>query len=333
MNPVLPLIAAILAVAPALDAAEPFLKPNDVIALVGGEDMVAASEYGYLELLLQRALPEYHLKVRSLAWEGDTVFEQPRDLNYPTLEAQLDEVGATVVIVQFGQMESLAGTSKLPEFIKAYEKLIERVGAGKRRVVPIIPALQGEAGTAYAEAIRSLQPAAMRAQPGGLTDISPGLQPGVSGSKRMRPEGAPERSAAPAGADAKTNDDPRVSPGANLRQPSGLETSRDGVHFSFAEHQRTAHAVAATLSGTSDDRGFIDEHLRQIIAAKNRLWFHYYRPQNWAFLAGDRTEQPSSRDWKDPSKRWFPEEMKQWLPLIDAKEKEIWALAAKAAKP
>jgi hypothetical protein len=89
-------------------ADEPFFKKNDVIALVGGEDMVAMSEYGYLELLLQRALPDYHLKFRDLAWEGDTVFEQRRDLNFPPLEAQLDQVGATVVICQFGQMESLA---------------------------------------------------------------------------------------------------------------------------------------------------------------------------------------------------------------------------------
>src|SRR6187399_1818535 len=111
-------------------ADEPFFKKNDVIALVGGEDMVAMSEYGYLELLLQCALPDYHLKFRDLAWEGDTVFEMRRDLNFPTLEAQLDQVGATVVICQFGQMESLAGKEKLPEFIAAYEKLIERMSAG-----------------------------------------------------------------------------------------------------------------------------------------------------------------------------------------------------------
>ena len=44
-------------------ANDPFFKKNDVIALVGGEDMVAMSEYGYLELLLQRALPDYHLQI------------------------------------------------------------------------------------------------------------------------------------------------------------------------------------------------------------------------------------------------------------------------------
>src|SRR5687767_6810824 len=73
----------LLSFCPLLRAQEPFLKPNDVVALVGGEDMVVASELGYLEAVMQRALPTYKLKFRSLAWEGDTVFEQRRDLNYP----------------------------------------------------------------------------------------------------------------------------------------------------------------------------------------------------------------------------------------------------------
>jgi hypothetical protein len=75
------------------------------------------------------------------------------------------------------------------------------------------------------------------------------------------------------------------------------------------------------------------EPLLAVIRAKNRLWFDYWRPQNWAFLAGDRTAQPSSRDHLDPSKRWFPPEREAFLPLIEAKEKEIDALAQKLAKP
>ena len=100
-------VVSALSVVPFSRAAEPFLQKGDVIALVGGEDMVVAGELGYLELLLTRALPEQHLRFRCLAWEGDTVFEQRRDLNFPPLEAQLDQVGATVVLCQFGQMESL----------------------------------------------------------------------------------------------------------------------------------------------------------------------------------------------------------------------------------
>ena len=71
------------------------------------------------------------------------------------------------------------------------------------------------------------------------------------------------------------------------------------------------------------------EKVRQAVIAKNRLWFNYWRPQNWAFLNGDRTEQPSSRDHRDPKKRWFPEEMEKFLPMIEAKEREIWEEAAK----
>jgi hypothetical protein len=72
--------------------------------------------------------------------------------------------------------------------------------------------------------------------------------------------------------------------------------------------------------------------LHELINDKNRLWFDYWRPQNWAFLAGDRTVQPSSRDHVDPSKRWFPPERELFLPLIEAKEAEIAALAAKLAQ-
>src|SRR5690349_24686030 len=81
-------------------AEETFLKPNDVVALVGGEDMVVAGELPYLESFAHWNLRSYKLKFRSLAWEGDTVFEQRRDLNYPSLEAQLDKIGATVVLAQ-----------------------------------------------------------------------------------------------------------------------------------------------------------------------------------------------------------------------------------------
>jgi hypothetical protein len=73
--------------------------------------------------------------------------------------------------------------------------------------------------------------------------------------------------------------------------------------------------------------------LRQLIREKSRLWFNYYRPQNWAFLAGDRINQPSSRDHLNQEKRWFPAEMEEYLPLISAKEREIWMMAQAWQKP
>ncbi len=273
-------------------AAEPLLKPGDVVALVGGEEMVAAAEAGHLEFQLMRCLPEQKLRFRSLAWEGDTVFEQPRDLNYPTLELQLAEVGATAVIAQFGAMESLAGRDKVGEFTAAYEKLIERLrGEAKRRVILLgpAPAAPGSAGVARFHALE------------GYTAAIRGLGQRL-GLQVIIPDDAAD-----------------FAPAAY----------RDPVHLNDTGQQALAARVAQALAGTkpAGPTSTSELNLADSIQAKNRLWFHYARPQNWAFLNGDRTVQPSSRDHLDPSKRWFPEEMKQWLTLIADKEKEIWSLA------
>ncbi len=314
---------------------EPFLKAGDVVALVGGEDMVSASEYGYLELLLQRALPDFHLKVRSLAWEGDTVFEQRRDLNYPTLEQQLDQIGATVVICQFGQMESLAGKEKLPDFIAAYEELITRVsGGGNRRFILIRPGYFEKGEPPYVR--------------------PPNLYPDRT-FPIAKPNLVLDAYRAAIRTIAETHHYPVVLgqlSGEELREtgyPDAIEgkewptmmNTRDGVHRNgngYVLLQQHLQATLPELRHANSNQTFISsgevtkppeyEPLRQLIIQKNRLWYHYYRPSNWAFLAGDRTHQPSSRDYLDPTKRWFPAEMEQWLPLIGAKEKEIWAAAA-----
>jgi hypothetical protein len=300
---------------PEARAAEPFLKKGDVIAFVGGEDMVVAGEHGYLELLLTRALPDLHLRFRTLAWEGDTVFEQRRDLNFPTWEEQLDKIGATVVIAQFGQMESLAGVRKLPDFTVAYQKLIERFGAnGKRRVALIGPSrFEGE--TVLSKAQASARNESISVYFAAILKLKEEIFP--------------------------------ISLVAEIDQflPQSWRQTRDGVHLDDWGHKMLAATVGEQLCSIKlefdlvlgkelDQPGNADLHrLRALIVEKNRLWFDYWRPQNWAFLAGDRTVQPSSRDHIDPSKRWFPPEREQFLPLIEAKEKEIDALAAKLAKP
>jgi len=297
---------------------EPFFKKGDVIALVGGEDMVVASEYGYLEMFLVGALPDYQLRFRDLAREGDTVFEQPRDLNFPTWEEQFDKIGATVVICQFGKMEGLAGKEKLPEFIAAYEKLVERLqGGGKRRVVLLAPSRLAKWNSTTG----------LNAEPD------------------------------PAGY-GKAIEDLAIGAKITWIPALGLASIHDGGHLTAADQFREAFQTSVKLAafkpvalasrrplgGDSDMGGIVQinssgaitdspshQQLHSAIVAKNKLWFNYWRVQNWAFLAGDRTNQPSSRDWRDPSKRWFPAEHEEFLPLIEAKEKEIDALAAKLA--
>ena len=292
-------------------AEDPFFKKNDVIALVGGEDMVVASEYGYLETLLTRALPDYHLRFRNLAWEGDTVYEQHRDLNFPSWEEALDKIGATVVICQFGQMESLAGTDKIPDFIDAYEKLLQRFsGEKKRRIVLVGPVyfnLFANADIVHDEALDKRRQAYAKA------------------IQQM----------------AQRREEPFVDTmGAALGWSVG---TRDRVHLNWEGQERLGGDITRKLLGSvlsqkaqpseEGTRSVEDQKkLGELIVAKNKLWFDYWRVENWAFLFGDRTNQPSSRDHRDPSKRWFPAEREEFIPLIEAKEKEIDALAAKISQ-
>src|SRR5438552_18328914 len=115
------------------------LHSNDVIAFVVGANVVSSQKYAYLDTLLRIGLPQLNLRIRSVAHEGDTVYEQPRDYNYPTIEKQLTEYRATVILAQFGQMESLDGTNRLPEFISAYDKLVARLAQEGRRVALLSP--------------------------------------------------------------------------------------------------------------------------------------------------------------------------------------------------
>ena len=103
-----------------LPRAEAFFRSNDVVCLIGGANVVSAQEYGYLETLIQLGSPGLNLHFRSLAHEGDTVFVQPRDYNYPSIPRQIDRARATVVLCYFGQNEALNGTNSLAGFVAAY---------------------------------------------------------------------------------------------------------------------------------------------------------------------------------------------------------------------
>lgn len=286
----------------------PLLNTNDVIAFVGGEDVVAMQQYGYVEMMLAREIAAKNLRFRNLGWEGDTVFEQRRELNFPAWEQTLAKIGATVIVAQFGQAESLRGIEALPRFREAAEKLLTRLAGTNRLVIVLAP-------TPFAKPPRALPD---------LTTNNATLALYSDELKNL------------CGINQWSFVDAWTSSHASSRP-----LTRDGLHLSAEGHWRLAFETAALretrristpLSFLPTKGRFASpeaERLRQAIIAKNQLWFDYWRPQNWAFLAGDRTEQPSSRDHRNPKLRWFPNEMELFLPLIEAKEREVRELAGK----
>ncbi len=291
---------------------EPFaFKPGDVAVFIGGASVVAAQENACLETILTLNLPAFGVRFRNMGWEADTVFEQRRDLNFGPWSQQFKRVGATVIIAQFGQMESLRGIESLPAFVAAYDKLLDEFAKRTERIVMVSPfpfektdaplpdlTRRNDDLGHFADAIHQLS----RKRGHHFVDLFTPFQQRGHGDFRM------------------TSDGFSLNPYGHWI--TAVETSKQLGLGPVESHLKFEIADGTLLPPSA-------EQLRQAILAKNRYWFDYWRPMNWAFLRGDRTEQPSSRDHRDPKIRWFPEELEKFMPLIDAREREIAAQAGK----
>ena len=280
------------------------LHTNDVVAFLGGANVVAAQESGHLETLLTLSTPGKGIKFRNLGWEGDTVYVQPRDFKFPALTNQLERVQATVLFLSFGQTEALQGLDKLSGFTAAYEKLLDTLLQQTPRIVLITPPPfekpQGKLPDgsennaclgAYAGAIREL--AERRNLP--LVDLY--------------------------GALGKLKSPPRLTDNGFYLTASGQAEVARLTYGELNLPKGFKQTPAVNPEGKWIEPEW--ESVRKAVIAKNQLWFNFWRPMNWAFLGGDRTEQPSSRDHRDPSVRWFPTEMDKYLPLIEKAEADI----------
>ena len=289
------------------------LRQGDVVVFLGGEAVVLEGETGHLESLLTAAFPGRGVRYRNLAWEGDTVLEQPRDVNFPGVAEQLKRVGATVIIAQFGKSESFAGRDGLAGFVAAYEKFCDELAKQTPRIVlvtpvpfekptdPLLPDLSARNADLrlYVEATRALAERRGYLCVDLFTDVSK------------------------EGEDGLTDDGLRLTPRGAGRAAMVLARRLGAV-------EAASRACDVTDRGRWEVPGGPMEALRQAVVAKNQLWFDYWRPMNWAFLGGDRVFVQASRDHRDPNVRWFPDELERFRPLIEKAEARVEE-AAKAA--
>ena len=297
-------------------------NPDDVIAFAGGTNIATMREYGILETLILAAHPTTKLHLWNLGWDGDTVYEQFRDVGFGSWSKNLDSLGVDVVFVQFGQLESLDGEKALPGFVKAYQKLLDSIRKTDRRIVLLSPTpfepnmvpqtLMGKSenpmNTApvelYADAIQKMA----KDEGYHYIDLFHPLQK-LSSLAYWTEDGKHVNRSG----ELTIHD-------MHLYMITPLTT--DGLHLSFGGQDLVASLIMAEL-GLPGNISRRLESLRQEVLQKNVLWFNYWRPSNWAFLNGDRITQPFSHDWKDKNRRIFPEEMKAFEPLIREAEQRI----------
>ena len=286
----LPLASAFLALSVSAFA-EPLVKPDDTVALAGGANIERTRFYPWLQTQLVAAFPDGTLKVRNFGWEGDTVFEQWRDggdvekldakrraaekRNQETTgttswrqqrdwNQQLTDAGATLVLAQFGQMESLAGDKGLPAFIAAYETLIAEFAKGGRRVILLEPVPFEKSDLPHGPDLPALN-TTLAAYTTAIRELATKLKLPIV---------------------------PLTVVGEN--RPALTE---NGFHLSEAGHRFVAKRVMEGLGLTAAPDDSLAAAHREM-GEFERLWFDYWRPMNWAFLTGDRTNVPYSRDWR-----------------------------------
>lgn len=279
------------------------LQQDDVVVFTGGEDARVAQELGYLETLLSLSAAGRRVQYRNMAWEGDTVYEQLRPLNFGSWTDQFRRCGASVIVAQFGQVEALQGAAGVDRFAAAYEALLAQFAQTTKRIVLVSPA-------PFAKG------------PVDLTARNADLKLYVDAIRKI----------------AAKNGFLFVDLSTSTMAAAG--SMRDGLHLSDAGHWTAARETARQLEipGVSDldapdatgaFRKESLEKLRRAVQVKNGLWTDAWRPANWAFLNGDRMEQPSSRDHVDRRIRWFPVEIQQFPALLREQESKIDALLEK----
>lgn len=263
---------------------------NETFIFAGQTNLAREQKFGHLEAALANAYADKKPVFRSMAWEADTVYEQWRDLNFGSWESQLRAAGATAAIIQFGQMEALDGTGKLPQFKAAYHRLLDQFASVTPRLILLSP-------TPFEKPLAPLAP-----------DLSPRNLEAKAYTAAIS-EIAEQRGAI--FIDVFT---PLLGNKTRLTE-NGVHLTDDGL--------KTVAALIAKQLGAGETTP--TPELLTSITDKNRLWFDCWRPANWSFVYGDRIQWPFGKSSVDaPSLRAAFESLKPMVASLDA---EIHALA------
>jgi len=283
-------------------AADFAFNDDDVVVFMGGTNVARQAEFGYLETLLTLGAGESKVYFRNMGWPADTVYRQQRPRNFGTHGEQLDRVQATIVIATFGQMEVLDGLARLPDFIAAYESLLDELAARTQKIVLVTP-------LPFAHPAREHLP-----------DLT-AHNPDVAAYSAAIVELARRRD--------YVSVDLGKFPTTGLTTDS-LQLTANGAWQVAFETSRQLLQRSPLSAGDIDRNGKLTspkaEKLRQAILGKNVLWKQHWRPTNWSFAYGNRTHVPSSHDHRPGQPRWFPNELDGLIPLIEQSEDQLLKL-------
>ena len=321
-------LAALCLLAPLLaltgNAAESFqFADGDVVAFVGNTVIERAQDYGHLETALTLAAGEGKTVVfRNLGWSGDSVYGDARSYfgppqeGFDRLQTAIAELKPTVIISCYGAVAAMTegdgwteakaaeGHSGMDRFVFGYGRLLD--------------ALTKSAGGELREIVL-LSPPPLENLPAPMPDQAERNQR-LSTYRDAIAELARKRGHRMVDLFAMMGGE-TLSAG-KLSSPRLTE---NGVHYTPEGYRKMAQEIARGLglpvidysSGSASA-----ETLRETVVAKNRLFFHRWRPANetYLFLFRKREQGPNAK------------EIPMFDPLIAAEEKKINELKSTVIK-
>jgi lysophospholipase L1-like esterase len=283
-----------------INAAPPVFSLSDAdrVVFVGATLVERDQQYGYFETMLHARFPKVAFTFRNLGWSGDSVWGEARAEfgsqkdGYAKLVQEVSEAKPTMLLICYGQSEAFAGEAGLAKFEQQYETLLSDVAKTGAKIWLIGPTCHEDLPRPlpdpadhnrrikmYNDAVREL--AARRGC--GFVDLLAALP---DGSKQSPPR----------------------------------PLTDDGLHFTAYGAWRFGEATLAGLiadsapvAPASGEAAAKFEAIRQRTIAKNRQFFHRWRPQNDTYIFGFRKHEQGKNAVEIP----------QFDPIVQKMEQEI----------
>lgn len=293
-----------------LAAAEPDGQPpielnsGDRVVLLGDAIIEREGERGAIETALVATHPGANLTFRNLGWSGDTVWAESRGVfdapsaGYARLLDLVRGLEPTVVIVAYGRNESFSGAAGLAPFREQLGRLCRDLrGPPQETGAKAIPTRLVLVTPPPFEATPPLSTAAAAARNAALSDYAAAIREVAieQGAGVVDLFGAVEASL-----------------------PAGARLTENGVHLSDAGYDAAAAVYAAACGNPlSGDFAGRTAAIRAAVNAKNRLFFHRWRPANETYLFLFRRHEQGNNAVEIP----------QFDPLVEAAEATVRKLA------
>ncbi len=290
-----------------LSAAEPLVRQGDTVALLGGTLIESLQGHGDLETPFQLTAPELQVRFRNLGWSGDNytgsarrVFGSPAD-GYARLQQDVQAAKPTLIVVGYGFAEASDGLHSAQQLEVGLRKLSGDLSASNCRLAFMLPfPMPGIKTADYAQAL----------------DVA------VEAIEKV----------------ASESDSPVIDPRATMKELGEQAFDETGLRLSAMGSKGLGDFLAAELLGVTPEqlapeqpapgnqkRGIpleMRSSLASIIADKDAMFFHRYRPMNETYLFLFRKHEQGNN----------AVETEQFQQLVEQADEEIWKRARQLAR-